>query len=111
MIYEQLKITEPSANVTNIGYYGKQWIDFMKNHHPKLFRQLKKNQTLFTVAQSVNKSAQEYKDLLDHQYEQMHPRPYEWEGISEHRSWKFTRDFYTEHEVMVDCVLIPLTQP
>jgi len=90
-----------------IGYYGTKWLEFMEENHPKIFRELKKKQTLYAVAQSVNKYASDYKTLLDRQYEQSHPRPYEWEDESEHRSWKFTRDFYTDHEVMVERVLIP----
>jgi hypothetical protein len=105
MTYQQLSISEPSYE--NVGYYGIKWLEFMENHHPKLFNRLKKNQTLYTVARSVNKDAKDYKNLLDRQYEQLHPRPYEWEDMSEHRSWEFTRDFYTEHTVMVETVLLP----
>jgi hypothetical protein len=90
-----------------IGYYGTKWLDFMEENHPKIFRELKKNQTLYAVAQSVNKYASDYKTLLDRQYEQAHPRPYEWEDESEHRSWTFTRNFYTDGEVMRERVLVP----
>jgi hypothetical protein len=91
----------------NIGHYGMKWLEFMESHHPKIFRELKKKQTLYEVAQSVNVYASDYKSLLDRQYESLHPRPYEWEDESKHRSWKFTRDFYTDHEVMVERVLVP----
>jgi hypothetical protein len=92
---------------TEIGYYGTKWLEFMKIHHPNLFRQLKKKQTLLAVAESVNKYAREYKQLLDRQYEQVNPRPYEFEGEDALRSWKFTRDFYTDSAVMREKVLIP----
>jgi hypothetical protein len=91
------------------GYYGMKWLEFMENHYPKIYRQLEKKQTLYAVAQSVNESAREYKRLLDRQYEQAHLRPYEFADESEHSSWRFTRNFYTDHEVMVDCVLIKRT--
>jgi hypothetical protein len=91
----------------NIGYYGMKWLEFMGSHHPRIFRELKKNQTLYEVAQSVNNYARDYKDLLDRQYEQLHERPSEWEGEEAFRKWKFTRDFYTDHEVMVERVLVP----
>jgi hypothetical protein len=92
-----------------LGYYGTKWLDFMEENYPKIYRQLEKKQTLYAVAQSVNQSAREYKQLLDHQYEQAHPRPYEFADESEHSSWRFTRNFYTDHEVMVDKVLIKRT--
>ena len=98
------------SNLTNvIGYYGSKWLDFMEEHHTKLFRQLEKKQTLYAVAQSVDKYAWDYKNLLDRQYEQLHPRPYDFEGEDELRSWKFARNFYTDHEVMVERVLVPHT--
>ena len=109
MTHEQLSIME--LDYTTVGYYGMKWVEFMENHYPKLYRQLEKKQKLYAIALSVNKSAREYKDLLDRQYEQLHPRPYEWEDVSEHRSWKFTRDFYTDHEVMVDKVLVKRIEP
>ena len=111
MTHQQLTITEPSADETNVGYYGNQWLEFMESHYPKIFRELKKKQTLYEVAQSVNNYARDYKYLLDRQYEQLHPRPYEFECESEHRSWKFTRDFYTNGEVMRERVLFPYTKP
>jgi hypothetical protein len=98
------------SNLTEvIGYYGTKWLDFMEEHHHKLFREMKKNKTLYAVAKSVDERAWDYKNLLDRQYEQLHPRPYEFADESEHSSWKFTRNFYTDHEVMVDKVLIKRT--
>ena len=96
------------SNLTNvIGYYGSKWLDFMEENHPKLFRELKKKRTLNAVAQSVDKYAWDYKNLLDRQYEQLHPRPYDFEGEDELRSWTFTRNFYTDGAVMRERVLIP----
>ena len=91
---------------TVIGYYGSKWLDFMEEHYTKLFRQLEKKQTLYAVAQSVDKYAWDYKALLDRQYEQLHPRPSEWDE-DELRSWTFTRNFYTDSAVMRERVLVP----
>jgi hypothetical protein len=102
------RYSEPPIE-TKLGYYGTQWLEFMENHYPKLFRHMTKNKTLYAVAQSVNERARNYKNLLDKQYEQLHPRPPEYMSVDEIRSWKFTRNFYTDHEVMVERVLIPLT--
>ena len=107
MTYEQLTIVEESP----VGYYGMKWLDFMEEHHPKQFQKMEKNKTLHAVARSVNQNACEYKKLLNRQYEEIHPRPYEWEDESEHRSWTFTRNFYTDHDVMVEQVLILRTKP
>jgi hypothetical protein len=54
------------SNLSEIlGYYGMKWLDFMEEHHRKLFREMKKNKTLYAVAKSVNETAREYKALLD----------------------------------------------
>jgi hypothetical protein len=102
------RYSEPPVE-TKLGYYGTQWLEFMEGHYPKLFRHMTKNKTLYAVAQSVNERARNYKNLLDKQYEQLHPCPPEYMGVDEIRSWKFTRNFYTDYEVMVERVLIPLT--
>jgi len=104
MTYQKLQITEP----IEVGYYGTQWLEFMENHHLKLFRRMTKDKTLHAVARSVNEYASDYKALLDRQYEQSYPRPYDSEEL---RKWRFTRDYYTDSEVMRERVLIPFTKP
>jgi hypothetical protein len=95
-------VSEPSIEESPIGSYGTRWLSFMENNHKKLFRELKKSDTLIKVARSVDKYARDYKNLLDRQYEQMYPRPCEDEAL---RKWKFTRDYYTDGEVMRERVL------
>ena len=107
LVYELPIISE--AEIEDVGYYGMKWLEFMENHYPNIYRRLEKSETLYTIAQSVDKSAWEYRELLDRQYEQLHPRPYEWEDESEHSSWKFTRNFYTDSAVMRERVLIKRT--
>jgi hypothetical protein len=111
MTHEQLKITEPSADEINVGYYGNQWIEFMERCHPKIYKRLEKNNTLYAVAKSVNEDARNYKLLLDRQYEQLHPRPCDDENDADFRSWRFTRNFYTDGTVMRERVLIPYSKP
>jgi len=111
MLHQQLTITEPSADETNVGYYGNQWIEFMERCHPKLYKRLEKNQTLYAVAKSVNDDARNYKLLLDRQYEQLHAQPQDYEGEEALRKWTFTRNFYTDGTVMRERVLIPYTKP
>ena len=94
----------------NVGYYGTQWLLFMENNHKKIYRQLKREGTLEAVAKSVDDYACDYKKLLDKQYEEMHERPSDIEGEGAFRSWKFTRDFYTDSEVMRERVLKLYTQ-
>jgi hypothetical protein len=92
-----------------LGYYGMKWLDFMEENHPKIYRELEQKQTLYAVAKSVNETAREYKALLDRQYEQAHPRPHEFADESEHSSWNFTRNFYTDGAVMRERVLVRRT--
>jgi hypothetical protein len=96
------------TTIDTLGVYGIRWLSFMESNHKKLFRELKKSDTLIKVARSVDKYARDYKDLLDRQYEQANPRPYDSEEL---RKWTFTRDYYTDGEVMRERVLAPYTKP
>ena len=111
IVYENQDFTADISpeQEAKLGYYGMRWLDFMENNHPNICRKLAKNGTLFAVAESVNKTASNYKLLLDRQYEQLHPRPYEFEGEDELKSWTFTRNFYTRGAVMREKVLIKRT--
>ena len=101
-------VLEPSIEEKQIGSYGTRWLNFMESNHKKLFRELKKNDTIIEVARSVDKYAQDYKNLLDRQYEQANPRPCDFDEL---RKWKFTRDYYTDSEVMRERVLHPYKTP
>ena len=107
MTYQQQILLEEKP----IGSYGRRWMEWMENNHKGKVRQMKKSGTYHDVARSVDKRAWDYKQLLDRQYEQMHPRPLEIEGLvnDELRAWKFTRDFYTDSAVMRDDVLMAVT--
>ena len=111
MTHEQLKITEPSADEINVGYYGNQWLEFMERCHPKLYRELKRKGTLREVARSVHIYAADYKKLLDRQYDEYHFAPSFFCTEEEQRSWEFTRNFYTDGTVMRERVLIPYSKP
>jgi hypothetical protein len=101
-------VSEPSIEESPIGSYGTRWLNFMESNHKRLFRELKKSDTLTEVARSVDKYARDYKSLLDRQYEQAHPRPYDSDEL---RKWEFTRNFYTDGEVMRERVLHPYRTP
>jgi hypothetical protein len=104
--YETWEI-ETLEGTDYIGEYGRKWANFMIKHYPELVAIMLQESTYSEVARSVDTYAREYKQLLDRQYEQLHPRPCEWEDEKEHRSWKFTRDFYTDGAVMREQVLQP----
>jgi len=103
--YHQCENHTPEEEI-KVGIYGTRWLEFMQNNHPKIVKQLRKSQTLQEVARSVDKYAQDYKTLLDRQYERLHPRPWEYD-YEEVRKWEFTRNFYTDGTVMRERVLIP----
>jgi len=112
MSYKQLQIpTGNEPTIEEVGGYGMAWANWMEDNHKKLVREMRKNKTFVEVAKSVNESAVRYKALLDRQYEQMHPRPYSFEGDDSLRAWEFTRDFYTDSTVMRERVLLAYTQP
>jgi hypothetical protein len=98
--------TEPVTDETIIGSYGQKWMHFMETNHPKLVREMQRKGTYLKVAQSVDDTAWDYRELLDNQYQQLHPRPKTFEEIV---SWETTRAFYTDGEVMREKVLIPFT--
>lgn len=89
-----------------IGSYGKQWLEFMEENHPDLVAQLQESNTLYDVARSVDDTAWDYRELLDSQYMEAHPRPKTFDEIVK---WERTRAFYTDGAVMREKVLIPIT--
>ena len=107
--YELQVETEPSMEQEPIGSYGTAWMHFMEDNHPELVEVMRMKHSFLTMARSVDKSAWEYRELLDRQYEQMNPRP---NGtFEENLRWEKTRAFYTDGTVMRERVLIPLTRP
>jgi len=105
-MYNQLQ--NSSIGKIDIGTYGTAWLEWMEDSHPKLVREMQKKQTLYAVAQSVDDSAWEYRELLDNQYAKSNPRPKEYEEVV---AWERTRTFYTDSAVMRERVLIPCTKP
>jgi hypothetical protein len=101
IVYErQEPITEEILQIkeSEVGDYGTMWLEFMAKHHPIIYRQLKKEQTLYAIAQSVDNIAWDYRELLDHQYMELHPRPeVSFEKIA---AWERTRAFYTDGAVI-----------
>ena len=84
------------------------WRLELKNH-PELVEVMRMKHSFLTTARSVDRSAWEYRDLLDRQYEQMYPRP---NGTFEQNlAWERTRAFYTDGTVMRERVLVPVTRP
>jgi hypothetical protein len=94
-----------SSEESEIGTYGEKWLKFMREHHPKLVSEMQSKGTLYKVAQSVDDIAWNYRELLDRQYMELHPRPeVSFEKIA---AWERTRAFYTDSAVMREKVLIP----
>ena len=91
---------------TEVGTYGRKWVDFMQKQHPKLVCEMQSKGTLYKVAHLVDDTAWEYRELLDSQYAQAHPRPKEFYEVV---AWERTRMFYTDSAVMREKVLIPYT--
>ena len=94
-----------SKNFETIGNYGKMWMRFMEEQHPELVQEMQPGQ-LEAVARSVDRSAWEYRELLDTQYEQMNPRPTDFEAALQ---WERARAFYTDSAVMRERVLVAVT--
>jgi hypothetical protein len=94
------------SDETGVGSYGTKWMHFMETQHPKLVSEMQRKGIYLKVAQSVDDTAWDYRELLDNQYQQLHPRPKTFEEIV---SWETTRAFYTDGAVMREKVLIPFT--
>ena len=107
--YEMQIEAEASTEQEPIGSYGTAWMHFMESNHPELVEVMRMQHSFLTTARSVDKSAWEYRMLLDRQYEQMNPRPNT--GFEANLRWERTRAFYTDGTVMRERVLIPLTRP
>ena len=95
-----------SNNFEEIGSYGRLWMHFMKEHHPELVQEMQPGQ-FEAIALSVDRSAWEYRVLLDAQYEQMNPRPSDFEAALQ---WERARAFYTDSTVMREKVLVAVTR-
>jgi hypothetical protein len=100
--------TEPSIEEIPLGAYGTAWLNWMEDNHKKKVREMKSKGIFLTVARSVDKSAWDYRKILDRDYEYMHPRPC---GEDELRKWEFTRAYYSDSAVMRERVLEPYTTP
>lgn len=91
-----------------IGVYGMLWMRFMEEQHPDLVEMMEQKQQYLNVARSVDRSAADYRDLLDEQYERVNPRPESY-AFEELLQWEQERMFYTDSAVMREIVLIPVT--
>jgi hypothetical protein len=108
MTYQELSIINSVLYELSPCNYGEKWIKFMREHYPELLKEMIENNTLLAVTKSVDDYAWEYRELLDNQYADLHPRPKEyWEVVA----WERTRAFYTDSAVMRERVLIPYTKP
>ncbi|MBE6873207.1 MAG: TnpV protein [Ruminococcus albus] len=99
---------EPSMEKEPIGTYGLKWMDFMEKNYPHLVAEMQMYNRYLTTARSVDRSAQEYRELLDSQYEQQNPRPTEYQAALE---WERARMFYSDSTVMRERVLVAVTRP
>jgi hypothetical protein len=104
MTYKQLSLVSEES----IGTYGTAWLNWMESNHKKIFRELKSKSILFAVARSIDKSAWEYREILDRDYAKMYPRPVKYEDIVK---WERTREYYSDSTVMRERVLYPYTAP
>ena len=95
-----------SKNFEEIGSYGTLWMHFMEEQHPELVQEMAPGQ-FEAIARSVDRSAWEYRALLDAQYEQSNPRP---EGFEAALQWERARAFYTDSAVMREKVLVAVTR-
>jgi predicted unusual protein kinase regulating ubiquinone biosynthesis (AarF/ABC1/UbiB family) len=103
-----LTLTTARSLIDQIGTYAEKWFAFMERNHPRLVKKMLASGTLLEVAQSVDDTAWEYRELLDAQYMKLHPRPKTFEEIVK---WETTRCYYTDGQVMREKVLIPVTTP
>jgi hypothetical protein len=101
---EALTFVKQSEEESELGTYGRKWLKFMREYHPKLVREMQSKGILYKMAQSVDDMAWDYRDLLDQQYAQTHPRPKEFYEVV---AWERVKDFHTDSAVMRDKILIP----
>ena len=102
-----LRNTEPSLEEEPIGLYGQEWMRNMEANYSHLVTQLKYEHRYLTVARTVDREAENYRELLDSQYETEFPRPRTFE---ETLKWEKARMFHSENTVMREIVLKPRTE-
>lgn len=98
---------EPSMEEEPVGLYGLKWIDMMeKNYFPET-QILKLQHKFLSVAREVQRTAEDYRDILENQYEEYYPRP---KGSFEKVvQWARTKQFEADSSVMREVVLQPYT--
>ncbi|HQM00995.1 MAG TPA: TnpV protein [Ruminococcus flavefaciens] len=103
---------EKSMTEEPIGMYGREWMDFMEKNYPMETEYLRMKHKFLTLARQVQKSAEDYRDLLEEQYDRENPRPHPntAQGFNETLKWGEMKQFYVNGEVMREKVLICLTE-
>ena len=99
---------EPSLAEEPIGIYGLQWMHFMEKEYPEWVEVLQFEHRYLTEARKIDKSAWEYRLLLDAQYEKENPRP---DNFEETVAWARTQQFFSDSTVMREMILVPPTVP
>ena len=61
-------LTYTRPHIGEMGDYALEWLKFMEREHPRQLQEMFADGSLFSVAQSVDDSAWEYRKLLEEQY-------------------------------------------
>ena len=101
-------LTYTRPHIGEVGDYALEWLKFMEREHPRQLQEMFADGSLFSVAQSVDDSAWEYRKLLEEQYKKAVPSP---NTYLENVKWHRTRNFYVDIIVMRERVLAPYTTP
>jgi hypothetical protein len=106
MIHELMQ--EMSVTDEELGTYGRKWLEWMQEQHPKKVAKMKSKGTLLAVAKSVDDDAWEYSELLERKNLKAHPYP---NSFEENVRYHTTKNFYVDSAVMRERVLIAYSEP
>lgn len=98
-----LEQAEPTTDEEPIGQYGVEWMKNMEKNYPETVDYLRLQHRFLTIARVVDQEANQYMEFLNEQFEQMNPRPTNFEDILK---WERARMYYSEGIVMREKVLV-----
>jgi hypothetical protein len=88
-----------------LGIYAQRWLTWAEKNYPQATARLRQSRKVLTTAREVEKSAQNYKEVLEKEYQIHNPRPLKFEEILK---WEEQKDLEIDSKIMRERVLIPL---
>ena len=105
---KQATYYEPSIKEEPIGSYGIDWMNWMKEHEPRLVKKLQTEQKFLTIARSVDAAAWDYYGVLQDEYYRNNRQP---DTYEENVAYCQAMLFEVDSIVMRETVCVKRSEP